>query len=132
MVKETWAALASFSTCLFRRCLLDLSHSAAQLSCLIRLRSDVKTSTVTGVTGVKEVSRNSLCQDVAAIVAVELFCSADCFAMSRITLSGFAVSYAFSFRTKHASDPFQNDLRLLLSKMPQCNPGSGWEVQLLL
>jgi hypothetical protein len=89
LAKEILAALSSFPTRLCRRCLPALSNLAAQISCLIRPCSDIKASTVIGVTGVAGVDRTLFCKDVAATVAVELLCSVGGFGMLRNTLSGF-------------------------------------------
>jgi hypothetical protein len=79
------AALTSFCTRLYRRCLLPSLDTAALASCLIRLVSDVKLSAVTGVTGV---SRTLLREDVTAILAPELLCSVGSLSILQSTLAG--------------------------------------------
>jgi hypothetical protein len=68
--------------------LVASSDAAAQASCLIRSCNDVRASTVTGVTGVTGVDGTSFREDIAAMSAPELVCSAGGFGMSRSTLSG--------------------------------------------
>ena len=82
MAKDIWVALASFCTCLCRRCLLSSSISA-QVSCLIRLCNDLTASVVTGVIGV--CSTSSCGQDLTSFGTVS---SAGAFNIFRSTLSG--------------------------------------------
>jgi hypothetical protein len=70
LAKHILAALASFCTHICRGFLHDLSHAAARASSVIRLCSDVKASTVTGVAGVTGVSETLFSVDVAAILAL--------------------------------------------------------------
>jgi hypothetical protein len=60
LAKDIWVALASFCTCLCRRCLLI--SSSIQVSCLIRLCNDVSAFAVAGVVGVLGVCSASSCR----------------------------------------------------------------------
>ena len=84
MAKDIRAALASFCTCLCRRCLL--SSSSAKASYLIRLCNNVRASVVTGVTGVYGTS--SCGQDPTTLSAFGTVSSAGGFNVSLSTLSG--------------------------------------------
>jgi hypothetical protein len=78
---------ASFCAWIFRGYLHASSDAAAQASSLIRSYSDVKASTVTGVTGVTVVSGTLFWVDIAA-TSVLVLCFADGFGISRSTLFG--------------------------------------------